>query len=188
MTLPANALLFRDNAPQVAILGPDNRIVLKKIRIARDLGSEVEIAGGLSQDERIVANPPDSIDDGEEVRVVQAAGRRPERRQDNKLDKGRAIARRALRRSRKQGGTATNEVADVARGADRACARRLRFCAAVRPAFGSVPSKFKDETASGTDASSQRRMVAQLQRSDAQRSSGAGRCSQPRSCRRCRGQ
>ena len=74
VTLPANALLFRDNAPQVAILGPDNRIVLKKIRIARDLGSEVEIAGGLSHDVRIVANPPDSIDEGEEVRVVQAAG------------------------------------------------------------------------------------------------------------------
>ena len=74
MTLPANALLFRDNTPQVAILGLDNRIVLKKVRIARDLGSEVEIAGGLSHDARIVANPPDSIDDGEEVRVMQAAG------------------------------------------------------------------------------------------------------------------
>src|ERR1700722_2346199 len=74
VTLPANALLFRDNAPQIAILGPDNRIVLKKIRIARDLGSEVEIVGGLSHDARIVANPPDSIDEGEEVRVTQAAG------------------------------------------------------------------------------------------------------------------
>ena len=59
VTLPANALLFRDNAPQVAVLGPDNRIVLKKIRIARDLGSEVEIAGGLGHDARIVANPPE---------------------------------------------------------------------------------------------------------------------------------
>ena len=74
LTLPANALLFRDNTPQVAILGPDNRIVLKKVRIARDLGSEVEIAGGLGHDARIVTNPPDSIDEGEQVRVMQAAG------------------------------------------------------------------------------------------------------------------
>jgi RND family efflux transporter MFP subunit len=74
VTLPAKALLFRDNATKVAILGLDNRIVLKTVRIARDLGSEVEITGGLGQDERIVANPPDSIDDGEEVRVMQAAG------------------------------------------------------------------------------------------------------------------
>jgi multidrug efflux pump subunit AcrA (membrane-fusion protein) len=74
MTLPADALLFRDSATEVATLGLDDRIVLKKVRIARDLGSEVEITGGLSQDERIVANPPDSIGDGEEVRVMQAAG------------------------------------------------------------------------------------------------------------------
>ena len=40
----------------------------------RDLGTEVEIAAGLGQDERIVINPPDSISDGEQVRVTQAAG------------------------------------------------------------------------------------------------------------------
>jgi RND family efflux transporter MFP subunit len=74
MTLPAEALLFRDNATEVATLGLDNRIVLKRVRIARDLGNEVEVTGGLNQDERIVANPPDSIDDGEEVRVMEAAG------------------------------------------------------------------------------------------------------------------
>ena len=76
MTLPADALLFRDNATEVATLGLDNRIVLKKVRIARDLGNEVEVTGGLSQDERIVANPPDSIGDGEEVRVMEAAGKK----------------------------------------------------------------------------------------------------------------
>ncbi|MFY9968618.1 MAG: efflux RND transporter periplasmic adaptor subunit [Roseiarcus sp.] len=71
--IPASALLYRNNALQVATLGLDNRIALKTVRIARDLGTEVEITGGLSQDERIVANPPDSIGDGEEVRVMDAA-------------------------------------------------------------------------------------------------------------------
>jgi RND family efflux transporter MFP subunit len=79
MTLPADALMFRDNAPEVATLGLDDRIVLKKVRIARDLGSEVEVTGGLSQDERIVANPPDSINEGEEVRVTEAAGEKAQR-------------------------------------------------------------------------------------------------------------
>ena len=74
MRLPASALLFRDNTLEVATVGLDNRIALKKVRIARDLGTEVEITGGLSVDERIVANPPDSIGDGEEVRVMEAAG------------------------------------------------------------------------------------------------------------------
>jgi RND family efflux transporter MFP subunit len=76
-TLPARALLFRDNATQVATVGLDNRIALKKVRIARDLGSEVEITGGLGRDERIVANPFDSIDDGEEVRVMEAGKKTP---------------------------------------------------------------------------------------------------------------
>ena len=74
MRLPASALLFRDNALEVATVGLDNRVALKKVRIARDLGTEVEITGGMSQDERIVANPPDSIGDGEEVRVMETAG------------------------------------------------------------------------------------------------------------------
>ncbi len=74
MRLPASALLFRENTMEVATVGLDNRIALKKVHIARDLGPEVEITGGLHQDERVVANPPDSIGDGEEVRVMEAAG------------------------------------------------------------------------------------------------------------------
>jgi RND family efflux transporter MFP subunit len=71
--VPASAIVFRNNAAQVAI-AVDNRIALKKVHILRDLGTEVEIAAGLGQDERIVINPPDSISDGEQVRVTQAAG------------------------------------------------------------------------------------------------------------------
>jgi RND family efflux transporter MFP subunit len=73
LSVPASAIMFRDNSAQVAV-ALDNRIALKKVRILRDLGTEVEIAGGLSQDERVVTNPPDSISDGEEIRVMQAAG------------------------------------------------------------------------------------------------------------------
>lgn len=73
ITLPADALLFRGDAVEVATLGLDNRIALKKVKIARDLGAEVEITGDLGLEERIVTNPPDSIGDGEEVRVMDAA-------------------------------------------------------------------------------------------------------------------
>jgi RND family efflux transporter MFP subunit len=77
-TIPASAMLYRDKASEVATVGVDKRIALKRVRIARDLGTEVEIAGGLSPDERIVANPPDSIDDGEEVRILEADGKTQE--------------------------------------------------------------------------------------------------------------
>jgi RND family efflux transporter MFP subunit len=75
-TVPASAMLYRDTEPRIATVGPDNRVVLKNVRIVRDLGTAVEIAGGISQDERIVANPPDSIGDGDEVRVMEAAGQK----------------------------------------------------------------------------------------------------------------
>ena len=74
LRLPANALVFRDRGTEVATVGLDNRIILKKVRIARDFGSEVEIAGGLSVDQRIVGNPPELITDGEEVRLADASG------------------------------------------------------------------------------------------------------------------
>ena len=73
-TVPASAMLYRDTEPRIATVGPDNRIVLKDVRIMRDLGTAVEIAGEVTKDERIVTNPPNSISDGEQVRVMQAAG------------------------------------------------------------------------------------------------------------------
>ena len=73
-TVPASAMLYRDTEPKIATVGPDNRITLKDVRIMRDLGTAVEIAGGVTKDERIVTNPPNSIGDGEEVRVMEAAG------------------------------------------------------------------------------------------------------------------
>jgi RND family efflux transporter MFP subunit len=73
LTIPASALMYRDTAPRVATVGADNRIAVKEVQVERDLGTVVEITG-LSPDERVVANPPDSIADGEEVRVMEAAG------------------------------------------------------------------------------------------------------------------
>ena len=68
--LPANALLFYGQRVKVAIVGPDDKITLKPIKIARDLGNEVEIDGGLSPTDRIVASPPETIADGDKVRIA----------------------------------------------------------------------------------------------------------------------
>jgi RND family efflux transporter MFP subunit len=72
--IPANALLFRSAGPQVATLGAGNRIMLKPVTIGRDFGTELEILTGLAANERIVINPPDSLETGVEVRVLQNPG------------------------------------------------------------------------------------------------------------------
>ncbi len=71
--VPASALLFRAQGLQVATIGPDNTVVLKSIRISRDLGNESEIDQGLSASDLVIDSPPDSIDQGDKVRLAETA-------------------------------------------------------------------------------------------------------------------
>lgn len=71
--LPSSALMFRDNGMQVATLGPDSRVVIKPITIGRDLGNVVQIATGITKDDKIINNPPDALEQGDQVEVAPAA-------------------------------------------------------------------------------------------------------------------
>ncbi|HXQ17526.1 MAG TPA: efflux RND transporter periplasmic adaptor subunit [Caulobacteraceae bacterium] len=73
LRLPANALMFRQSGLAAAVVGPGGRVRLKPVTVARDLGTSVEIAAGVSPGDVVITNPPDSLADGETVRVVRAA-------------------------------------------------------------------------------------------------------------------
>ncbi len=64
-------MLFRAQGPQVAIIGPDNKVELRAINIGRDYGTTLEILGGVAPTDRIVINPPDSLEQGQQVNVAQ---------------------------------------------------------------------------------------------------------------------
>lgn len=68
--LPVNTLLFRREGLQIATLDKDHHVVLKSIKISRDFGSDVEIESGIKPGEQIIVNPPDSLINGEQVRVA----------------------------------------------------------------------------------------------------------------------
>jgi RND family efflux transporter MFP subunit len=68
--IPANTLIFRAAGLQVAVVGQDGKIALKDIVIGRDFGNEVEIVKGLTADDRVVINPPDSLSAGQQVQVA----------------------------------------------------------------------------------------------------------------------
>ena len=72
INVPASALIFNQRGLQVAIVDGDGRIVLKQVEISRDLGSEVELASGISASDRVVINPPDGIVTGDKVRIAGA--------------------------------------------------------------------------------------------------------------------
>lgn len=70
LTLPSNTLLFRPEGPQVAVVAND-RVSMRTVQLGRDFGTAVEILVGLTDAERVVLNPADSLVDGVEVRVAQ---------------------------------------------------------------------------------------------------------------------
>ncbi|MGA9667376.1 MAG: efflux RND transporter periplasmic adaptor subunit [Gallionella sp.] len=80
--LPVSTLLFRKEGLQVATVGADNRVVLKSITIARDLGRVVEVASGIDSSDRVIDSPSDSIVQGDVVRVknpdAQPDGQKPD--------------------------------------------------------------------------------------------------------------
>jgi multidrug efflux pump subunit AcrA (membrane-fusion protein) len=70
--IPASALIFNKDGLRVATVGADDRVLFKTVTIARDLGKDIELASGVSPDDRIITAPPDGIADGDEVRVAGA--------------------------------------------------------------------------------------------------------------------
>lgn len=71
LILPVNTLLFRAEGLRIATVGPDQKVQLKQITIGHDFGSEVEVVAGLTGNENVIINPPDSVIDGQTVRIAQ---------------------------------------------------------------------------------------------------------------------
>ncbi len=69
LLVPATALVFRAPGLQIATVIQGDRVKLKSIQEGRDFGTAVEVLGGLSPDDLLIVNPPDSIADGAQVRV-----------------------------------------------------------------------------------------------------------------------
>jgi RND family efflux transporter MFP subunit len=89
LSVPSSALIFDARGLSVATVDSDNRVLLKPVSIARDLGAIVELASGLASNDRVIQNPPDGIGNGAEVRLAgAAAGSALAGNAKNKNDKG----------------------------------------------------------------------------------------------------
>ena len=70
--IPAAAVFFQRNTLAVATVGAENRVTIKPITIVRDLGTTIEISSGPSLNDRMILNPPQSLSDGDEVRIAES--------------------------------------------------------------------------------------------------------------------
>jgi len=73
LIVPVNALLFRPEGVQVAVVQQDQRVGLVKVVLGRDFGTEIEVVSGLTGDESIILNPADSLTGGTQVRIVKGS-------------------------------------------------------------------------------------------------------------------
>jgi RND family efflux transporter MFP subunit len=74
ISIPVNTILFRPEGPRVAVVGADQRVHLKAIVIGRDFGLKIEVLEGVGSEDRLVANPADSLEDGQQVNVSTGRG------------------------------------------------------------------------------------------------------------------
>ncbi len=70
LTVPVSALIFEPDGLHVATVDSTQHVHILRVTPGRDSGSTMEILGGLAPGQFVVANPPDSLTDGELVRVV----------------------------------------------------------------------------------------------------------------------
>jgi RND family efflux transporter MFP subunit len=72
VTIPASAVLYRSDGTLVATVGPGNKVVMHPIKIGRDSGDKLEVTAGLSKSDKLIDSPPDSISNGDPVKIAEA--------------------------------------------------------------------------------------------------------------------
>ncbi len=88
LSVPSSALIFDAKGLSVATVGADNRVLLRPVSIERDLGAVVELASGVSANDRVIENPPDGINSGAEVHLGAAPAVADTAKAKNKNGKG----------------------------------------------------------------------------------------------------
>ena len=66
LLVPAEAIIFNRNGLQVAVV-EDGVAHIRKVSVARDLGTQVEVRGGVKLGDLVILNPPVELVDGSRV-------------------------------------------------------------------------------------------------------------------------
>ena len=77
LSVPADALIFNREGMQVAVVS-DGKAEIRKVTETRDLGTSVEVDGGVNAGDQVILNPPVNLVDGSRVQPLPetvAAGR-----------------------------------------------------------------------------------------------------------------
>jgi RND family efflux transporter MFP subunit len=71
--IPASALIADAHGVHVATVGPDGKVVMRTVTVARDLGPFIDLSSGLSPNEKVIDSPPDDLAAGDPVKIAGPA-------------------------------------------------------------------------------------------------------------------
>jgi hypothetical protein len=66
--VPADAIIFNEAGLQVAVV-ENGTVRLRKVKVVRDLGQEVEVNSGVKRGDQVILNPAVDLTDGSKVRT-----------------------------------------------------------------------------------------------------------------------
>lgn len=78
LTVPQSAVLLRDGFHYVMCVGPESKVVMRKVTVGRQIDDRVEILEGLAVAENVVASGVGFLSEGDTVHVVSAPSSRRE--------------------------------------------------------------------------------------------------------------
>lgn len=73
VTIPARTILFQSGKPAVAVVEPNRTVQIRPVKIARDLGTRVQVTEGLTDSEPLIVNPSPRLINGMAVTVAKPA-------------------------------------------------------------------------------------------------------------------
>ncbi|MDD4932623.1 MAG: efflux RND transporter periplasmic adaptor subunit [Methylacidiphilaceae bacterium] len=70
LVVPVNAVVYRSDGNFLVTVDKQSKVHYRKVDLGHDLGNQMEITAGLQPDERVILNPPESLEEGEAVIVA----------------------------------------------------------------------------------------------------------------------
>lgn len=77
VTLPDNTLIFREKSVQVGVVDAKGVVQLHDVKVGRDFGVQSEILSGVTESDKVIVNPSDSLTTGTVVRVAATPAASP---------------------------------------------------------------------------------------------------------------
>jgi RND family efflux transporter MFP subunit len=79
LLIPSDTLVVRPEGTMVAVVQSGDKVHYQRIVVGRDFGDRIEVLSGLSEGQKVIVNPNDSVQEGVKVHPVSTGGVTPKR-------------------------------------------------------------------------------------------------------------